>query len=83
MKFWLKLLSGVVLIFVGIVVLTHLLGLVFWIAIIAAFVSCLVGLIGYGIRQRQQRKLPQRLESRTEKAANRALKEMERKANKS
>ena len=81
-----KTLLYIVLTVVSVVALAFLLaagvGFLIYVAIAAVILGCAVALVRYWVRKHQERKHPLRTHARAEKAADRALKEMERTINK-
>lgn len=81
-----KTLLYILLTVVGVIVIAYLLmtavGLLIYIAIAAVILGCAVALIRYWVRKHQERKQPLRTHARAEKAADRALKDIERTINK-
>jgi O-antigen/teichoic acid export membrane protein len=74
------LLLGIVLLLVLFWVLSAAVGFLFWAIVITAIGALVVALVNTWWRERQKRKTPGRLEQRrTEKAADRALNDLERK----
>ncbi len=82
MNLLVKLLIAVALLFVIVYLLSTLVGLLFWAALIGAIVVIVAGMIKLFSQDRRSRKSPN-LSShrRAERKADRALKDMERKVN--
>jgi hypothetical protein len=82
MKIWLEILVGVVLLIALYWILASILGFVIWAAMITLVVALVAALVRAWWGERQAKKGPNlKAERRTEKSAEKALKEMERRAN--
>ena len=80
MKFWLSLLFGIVALFVLLWLLSTAVGLLFWGALIVLVVAVVAALVRSWLAERERLKVPGKREvQRTEKAAERALKDLEKK----
>jgi hypothetical protein len=81
-----KILFYILLTVVGVVLIAYLLaasvGLIIDLAIAAAFIGGFVALVRYGIQKHHERTHPLRQDARATKAADRALKDIERTINK-
>ena len=83
MNVWLRLLIGIVVLFVLVYLLSAVVGLLFWAGVALAIVAGIVGVVGYWTKERQALKPPGRREQRRlDKTAEQALKDLERKVNK-
>lgn len=80
MKFWLSILVSIVVVCLLIWVLSTAVGILFWVGVIVVIVAVVAALFRAWWGEKEKLKVPgQREAKRTEKAAERALKDLEKK----